>query len=198
MKQCALILAGGKASRMNYKDKAGLLFRGESFLASLYHEFEPLVDQIVISEGKTTKREYDEQWDKAYFVRDIFEECGPLGGVHAALSKSDSDLLFVSACDMPKLKRSLYEYLLGFDQEYYDAIIPTLEGSSQPLAGIYKKRIFPVVEGQLNAKQYGMRRLLSKLNVCYVEIKDRQELAAMVENINTMKEYEELLVEAGR
>lgn len=197
MKRSGLVLAGGKSSRMNYRDKAGLLVRGETFLLTLCQQFKGAMDQVMISEGKKTSRIYGDEYETVQMIKDIYEDCGPLGGLHAALAVCENELLCVAACDMPKLEVSLYDYLLRFDKEEYDAIIPTIDGSMHPLAGVYKRRILNTVEEQLTRQEYAMKRLLSKLSVCYVEIGDSKKFAPMVENINTMLEYQQLLLEVG-
>lgn len=192
MKTSTLILAGGKSRRMNFVDKANLPLGGETFLSALYKRFAAHTSQIIISEGKETHRDYREEVKEADFVKDIYEDCGPLGGLYSGLKACKEKYLCVAACDMPYLEYQLYEYLLKSDKEEYDAILPTYQERIQPLAGIYKKRILPAVQKQLDTGDNTMKDLLKTLSVHYVEVADDNALARMLKNINTMEEYKEI------
>lgn len=193
MKASILIMAGGKSSRMDYQDKANLSYHGQSFLTGIAKRLKPYTEQLMISEGKMTHRDYHEEVKEALFVKDIYEDCGPMGGLHAALLQCKEDYLYVVACDMPKMEIYLYQYLMEFDKEKYDAIIPTWNGNMQPLAGIYKKRILNQVTEQMESGDNTMKHLLRNLSVCLVEIGENKLLSEMLENINTMEEYKELM-----
>ncbi|MBR3771690.1 MAG: molybdenum cofactor guanylyltransferase [Clostridium sp.] len=192
-----LILAGGKSSRMDYKDKACLPLGNDTFLSSLYKRLKPYTEQIIISEGKMTRRDYGADFANVCFVRDIYEDCGPLGGLYTGLKECRNDLCFVAACDMPYLEYALYEYLFGFVTDEVDAVIPLLEGRKQPLAGIYKKRLEPKVKEQLDSKDNTMKHFLDTISVKYVEVGDQERYRAMLQNINTTEEYKELKKHEG-
>lgn len=192
-----LILAGGKSSRMDYKDKACLPLGQETFLSRLYKCMKPHAEQIIISEGKMTHRDYGADFENVCFVRDIYEDCGPLGGLYTGLKACTSELCAVAACDMPYLEFGLYEYLLGFITEETDAVIPLLDGRRQPLAGIYKKRLELKVKEQLEGKDNTMKHFLDTIQVKYVEVGDQERYLAMLQNINTTEEYKELKKHEG-
>lgn len=192
MKADILIIAGGKSSRMDFKDKAELTYRGETFLTGLYKRLKPYTDQLIISEGKLTNRDYHEEAKDAIFVKDIYEDCGPMAGLYSGLLACKEDYLYVTACDLPNMEIYLYQYLMQFDKEQYDAIIPTWDERMQPLAGVYKKRIIDQVKEQLESGDNTMKHLLRNLSVCLVEVGESRLLCNMLENVNTMEEYKEL------
>lgn len=193
MQPSILILAGGKSTRMKGKDKANLKFHGETFLEGLYERLKPYSSQIMISEGKLTKREYEGELTKAEFVRDIYEDRGPLGGLYAGMCESEGEYLAAVACDMPYFDSKVIKYLMTFDQEEYDAIVPTIEERIQPLAGIYKKRLLPNIKEQLEEGDNTMKHFLKTIRVRYVEVGEKEELVKMLRNVNTTEEYKELI-----
>lgn len=188
-----LIMAGGKSSRMDYQDKAMLRYNGETFLSILYHRLNTHTAHLMVSEGKGTREEYRNEAKDAVFVKDIYEDRGPIGGLYSALSACKEDSLFVVACDMPYMQIYLYEYLKEFDKDQYDAIIPLYKKQMQPMAGIYKKRIVEKVKSQIASKDFTMKHLLRKLQVCYVEVGENKWLSEMLQNVNTVEEYKELV-----
>lgn len=192
MKAGILIIAGGKSSRMDYQDKAELTYHGETFLHGLYRRLKPYTDQLMIAEGKNTNRDYHEEVKNAIFVKDIYEDCGPMAGLYSGLLECREDYLFVTACDMPHMEIYLYQYLMQFDKEQYDAIIPTWNERMQPLGGIYKKRLVNQVKEQLESGDNTMKHLLRNISVCLVEVGENRLLCKMLENVNTMEEYKEL------
>ena len=45
-------------------------------------------------------------------VEDVFRDCGPLGGIHAALRASPTDLNLILAVDVPFVSPALLQYLI--------------------------------------------------------------------------------------
>lgn len=192
MKASILIMAGGKSSRMEFQDKAMLKYQGGTFLSTLYNRLKPHTGQIMVSEGKVTRQDYRNEAPEAFFVKDIYEDNGPMGGLYSALLASKEDYLYVVACDMPHMQIYLYQYLMEFDKEPYDAIIPLWDERMQPMAGIYKKRIVEKVKARMESGDNTMKHLIRSLNVCFVEVGENKWLSQMLQNVNTMEEYKEL------
>ena len=95
----SLLLAGGKSSRMG-EDKRLLVYRGRTLLEHSLHLLKQTgADEILIS-GDVDG--YDS-------IPDMVPDCGPPGGIHAALhhiesrGKLDDALLLVVPVDMPLL-----------------------------------------------------------------------------------------------
>ena len=109
------------------------------------------------------------------------------------MCESEQEYLAVVACDMPYFDIEVIKYLMTFDQEEYDAIVPTITERIQPLAGIYKKRLLPKIKEQLEEGDNMMKHFLRNIRVRYVEVADNAQLVKMLRNINTTDEYKELI-----
>lgn len=181
----ALILAGGKSSRMGGKHKGNLLIGAESFTQRLIHELAPHTETVLLSYGKTIRQNYP----NCHIIHDEYTDCGPMGGLHAGLKACTADLLLVAACDMPLLKWELYDFLLQ-NLNGFDAVVPVLDGQIQPLAAVYTKKLLPVLESCLKAENYRLRSALEQAKVCYV---DAESFAELLQNINTKEEYQTFL-----
>ena len=92
----AFVLAGGKSTRMG-TDKAFLQFRGRTLLANALKLTRAVAGEVRIV-GDSTKFA-----DFGAVVEDVYPGCGPLGGIHAALKSSDTDLNVVIGVDLPML-----------------------------------------------------------------------------------------------
>lgn len=181
----ALILAGGKSSRMGGNHKGNLLLGEETFVQHIVREMAPISDQIWISYGNEVHAEYE----NCKIVQDIYKDCGPMGGIHAGLKKAENEKVIIVACDMPFMRAEFFERLLREMEDATDVIIPIVDGRIHPLAAVYKKRILPVVETQIQSGNYRLRHILDQVNTKYVDVSDNAEMVEMLRNINNTNDY---------
>ncbi len=80
---------------------------------------------------------------------------GPLGGLATGLRRIEGWALTVAG-DMPFLSAAACQYLTDLSDGGCDAIVPVLEGRSQPLHALYHSRCLPAVE---NVLARGLRRM---------------------------------------
>lgn len=191
MKTGAVILSGGKSSRMG-KDKAFLELCGDSFLKRLQAKFSGF-EELLLSVGDTEK--YKDCG--MTLVSDIYKDCGPIGGLHAALNFCRSDALLAVACDMPLFDYAVVEYLLSKDIENYDAIVAVLSnGRAQPLCSIYKKSAAAIFEAQILKGEYRMMNALKLFNICQAPISEADIPDQTLLNINNGEDYLQLIEKA--
>ena len=138
MKISAIILAGGKSSRMG-THKGGLMLDGATFTDIIASELMKITPDLLFSCTEKTEN-VPLNCTKVY---DIYENCGPMGGLHAALKNCNADAILVSACDTPLIKAELYQLLLD-NLGDHDGIVAVSEGRQHPLTAVYRKiwRIF--------------------------------------------------------
>ena len=109
---CAVILAGGKSSRMG-RDKASLTLGNETFLQRIAAELDACGFQekyVSLGTGEKTEIHIPVGWTA---VRDRYRNCGPLGGIHAALSACRAEWALFVSCDTPLYRRELAELLIS-------------------------------------------------------------------------------------
>ena len=182
----AVILCGGKSLRMG-RDKAELEFEGQTFLDHIAEELSGF-DELIISIDSFEKH----PMIKLKALTDIFPDCGPMGGIHTALSGCKSDALFVVPCDMPLIKREFAEYLCSQLNEETDAVVPiTSDGHLHPLCAVYKKQTAAVLEKHLKAGDYKMLNPFKELRVKYISVDLSDCSEVLLHNINTPHEYQE-------
>ncbi len=184
----AVILAGGKSSRMGGQHKGSLICGNETFTQHLINEAGKVADQIWLSYGKEVREEYA----GCHIVKDEYLDCGPIGGIHAALKNAEADTVIVTACDMPFMGAEFFEMLLDQMEDGIDGVVPReADGRLHPLAAVYRKDILPVVEEQIQSENYRLRDMLAKVNIRYVEVEDKW--LDMLRNVNTVEEYKNLI-----
>src|SRR3954453_20059134 len=90
----AFILAGGKSTRMR-TDKALLKLGEKTLLEHMLSVTRELTGDVRICGSRTRFA------TEAQVVEDIFPERGPLGGIHAALNSTETELNLVLSVDTP-------------------------------------------------------------------------------------------------
>ena len=155
----AVILAGGNSRRMG-TCKALLKIEGATMLertAMQLADFEEVLlsaNDPALGEGLAV-----------HLVPDIWQDCGPLGGLQAALSATEKEALFCVSCDLPQFTAEVPRLLLERMTPEADAIIcRDSTGRLHPLCGIYRRRIVSVLEEQLSAGDRRMTALAGRLN----------------------------------
>jgi len=105
----AVILAGGKASRMDGEDKGLMVFRELPLIAHVVNVAKPKVSQILIS----ANRNFDEYGNFGEVIKDDLEGFqGPLAGISKALKVCSTPYLLVLPCDSPLIDAALIDSLI--------------------------------------------------------------------------------------
>ncbi|WP_040206905.1 molybdenum cofactor guanylyltransferase [Neobacillus jeddahensis] len=190
MKAAAIILAGGKSSRMG-TNKALLKLNEKTNIERMVDTLKALFDDIIIVTNDSEQYEFL----GVKIVADHYPGMGPLAGVHAGLQASAFDVNFFVACDMPFISGELAETLVSHIDDY-DAVIPVINGKQQPLYSIFHKRVTGVVADCIEAGQLRMKHLLDQVQVFYVTEKElpmysATEIDRIFFNMNHPNEYED-------
>jgi molybdopterin-guanine dinucleotide biosynthesis protein A len=183
------ILAGGKSTRMG-RDKAFLEFEGQTLLdraLSVARSVTPNV-RIVGAREKFASL--------APVVEDIFHDCGPLAGIHAALCASQTELNFMLAVDMPFVSATFLQYLIGEARTAAEVavIVPRSDGRRQPLCAVYRPRFGDLAEQSLLAGRNRIDSLFDAIETRVIgenELGDAGFSSGIFRNLNTPEELEE-------
>ena len=192
IKKSAAILAGGKSSRMNYRNKAFLKYEEDYFIERIIKALEDYEEIIIISNNP---EEYTEFGLKVF--KDIYPSQGPLSGIHSALNHIKNDYCLVVACDMPFINKEVVNYL-GNIKEDYEILIPKFQERLQPLCAIYKKSCKDIMEKELINNSNKLIKTCFKFSMKVVEEfpfieKIHKKEIKNFYNINTVHEYENLI-----
>lgn len=178
---CALILAGGRSSRMG-TDKTALSLGGQTLLerAAAFWLAQPGIDGVFAAVG--TEEHLPSLPEGVTPVYDEYPGCGPMAGLQAAFSQADADILYVSAVDMPFLTT---ETLLP--PPAGDAAVYVKNDRPEPLLGVYRRSCLPAMEAALRDGRPRMSALLDAVETAYVPLPEA--LLSAAENLNTRADY---------
>jgi molybdopterin-guanine dinucleotide biosynthesis protein A len=180
----AAILTGGRAVRFDGRDKGALIVGGRTILERQLAELSIVTRDILIVGGDAPR-------DGARLVPDLVAGCGPLGGLHAALTAAANDVTFLVACDMPYITSAFAAHLAELTKEA-DAVVPYTERGYHPLCAAYTRACLEPVTRRLLSGQLQMTALLDEVRLRRVTAEeidrfgDRHRLLA---NVNTPAEY---------
>jgi len=182
------IMAGGKSTRMG-TDKAFVTLDGKTLLVRALEVARALTPEVRIVGDVAKFGAF------ASVVEDVFRECGPLGGIHAALRASAADLNLMVAVDLPFVSRVLLEYLIARARSS-DAIVTVARagGGWQPLCAVYRREFAEVAEKALRQGKYKIDTLFETQRTQAIgedELKGRGFSVEMFRNLNTPEELSE-------
>lgn len=184
----AVILAGGKSSRMMYQDKSFLKYGENTFIEKIISEVSGYKEILLVANDKS-KFEYL----GVKVVEDIIPGYGPLSGIHSGLINSGYDYSLIVACDMPFLNREVLDYI-GSVEGDYDVLIPKSGDYLQPLCAVYGKNCLPAIERKLQEDVKKIIAFFPEVSVKYIEMDELKEkftfdVEEMFKNINTLEDY---------
>ncbi len=195
---CALILAGGKGSRLGYREKALIEIDGRPLIDLVIESLEKVVDNIIISvRDEEQGKLLGSHFDRYKFTYDTYQNIGPLAGVLSGLAACKDEYCFIAACDMPFINTNVVMML--FQESYgYDAAMPRWnEGYLEPLHAVYMCE--PMIRETEKAIQKGETIILApvnKLNVNYIGVDDIKKIDPDLRtfmNVNTPADIQKVL-----
>jgi molybdenum cofactor guanylyltransferase len=182
------VLAGGKSTRMG-RDKALLELAGHPLIEHMIELVRSICDQACIVGERAKFSRF------APVIEDVFPGQGPLGGIHAAVAASATDLNLIVGVDLPFLPEGFLRYLISQSRISGAVItIPQANGYLQTLCAVYHKHFAEVAQRALSAGR-------NKVDATFVEVSvkklSEEELVnagfdgAIFRNVNTPEDWHE-------
>jgi molybdopterin-guanine dinucleotide biosynthesis protein A len=182
------ILAGGKSTRMG-TDKAFVILDGRTLLARALDLAQSVTSDVRIVGDAAKFSPF------APVVEDIFPGCGPLGGIHAALRISPTDLSVILAVDVPFAPPALLQYLISRARNSALATVTVTEtaGRLQPLCAVYRREFADAAELALRTGRYKIDALFESAQIQVIaenELESAGFSSKIFRNLNTPEELE--------
>jgi len=157
----ALILAGGRSSRLGGVPKSQLSVAGVSLLSRT-------VNAVAHAAVRQTVIVGDEQMDAVVGIREDPAFAGPVAAIAAGLRAlpGDADAVLILACDMPEIGAALPSLLADFAG---DGAIAVDRGRRQQLAVVVRTSALESAVAMLpTVLDASMRELMSRLHLAEV------------------------------
>jgi molybdenum cofactor guanylyltransferase len=156
-----IILAGGLNKRMDGKNKALLTVGDFAIVERQIKIFQELFEQVIV----VTNHLLDLIPWGVTLVSDLLPIRSSLTGIHAGLFYIRSSHAFISACDMPFLKREMIELLFKHFEKRWDVVVPLTWEGYQPLCAIYSRRCLKPIEEQLGQGDLKISNFFSRFKI---------------------------------
>lgn len=200
MKKGAIILCGGKSSRMG-RDKATLPFGPEQMLqrvVRLVGTVVALENIVVVAAPEQTLPELPATVTVA---RDRCKDRGPLEGLAAGLRAlaGRADAAYSTACDVPLLAPAFAARMFELLGEH-EIAVPRDGEFHHPLAAVYRVTVLPHVQALLDADRLRPRYLFDEVDSRLVEVEELRSVDPQLltlQNLNHPHDYQTALAAAG-
>jgi len=180
------VLAGGRSTRMG-RDKALLPYGDATLLEHALTTLRGVCDAVAIAGSR------DDLSAFAPVIADEFADCGPLGGIHAALAQSRQEWNLFLAVDMPRVTAKHLRRLLAHPRSVSTrAVVAQADGRLQPLCGLYhrelagliaqalaegKRAVIPVLESITGAQ--GLMRVDFEDGTAFLNMNTPEDVATL-------------------
>ena len=183
------ILAGGKSSRLGGIDKALLRVDGIPLISRIYNTFKTEVSEAIVISNRSKIYPVE-----APIFPDIILNCGPLGGIHSALTNASGSLVFIVSVDMPFASKDIFRQLLSvYRQNNAEIVVPKHGDLLEPLFGLYSRTLLSRTISILSDRQgHPITELLGQSNTKYLELPDDSQTRMWFYNINTPEDLKAL------
>lgn len=196
--RAGVIVAGGHSTRFGEADKVVADLAGTPMIRRVADRLTTVVDELVVNCRADQVAAIDAalsgvEADEIRFAEDPAEDLGPMAGIQAGLSSTESEYAVVVAADMPFVDPAFLAYL--FDRATgHDAAVPKLDdGWYQTTQAVY--RADAMADACATALAQDERKIIEPLfELDYVvvseaEVRERSGLETF-ENLNTREELE--------
>jgi molybdopterin-guanine dinucleotide biosynthesis protein A len=176
-----VVLAGGRASRMQGMDKGLVKLDGVALIEYVIEAVKPQVDRLLINANRNV-----EQYGAYGYpvIRDsVADYQGPLAGILTALEKIDTDLLLCVPCDSPWLPADLQQRLQISMCEHDAEISCVTDGKRlHPVFALLKRSLRKDLANYIHGGGRAVHRWFESRRLSLVDFSQMPELFV---NLNT-------------
>ncbi|MDD2550044.1 MAG: molybdenum cofactor guanylyltransferase [Bacilli bacterium] len=179
-KATAIILAGGKSSRMG-QDKALLPIGNIPLIQHIINQLQEHFDELII--GANNPQLY--AFTGLRVVSDLERGKGPLMGIYTCLKASSNQVNFITACDIPEMNINLIRNMINLAGAYGIVVPVSASGYYEPLYAVYQKGMYKQAKQLLSNNSGRIIDLINAANIKTVDFKDSD----WHQNLNKKEEY---------
>lgn len=199
MRRGAIILCGGKSSRMG-RDKATLPFGPELMLQRVVR----LLGQAVAPDSMIVVAAPNQPLptlpEGVAIARDTTEFRGPLQGLATGLNAIGDrfDAVYATACDVPLLVPAVVSRMFDLLGNF-EVAVPFDGQFHHPLAAVYRPRVLPCVEKLLREDRLRPVYLFAEVPIHDVPVDDLRDVdpqLSTLANLNRPEDYHAALMAA--
>lgn len=179
----SVIIAGGKSERFGEPKSLALLNNKSLIEYSIELSKKIAKKQLIVFGSKNHCKEFS-----IPSISDIYEGCGPLGGIYTALNFVKAGWIATIPCDTPFLSINIFKRLLNH-KNGNKPIIACSKAGLEPLIGFWHTDSIEIIKNSLFNQEYKIIDTLNKQKFICVEFKEEISQKNFF-NINTKIDLE--------
>jgi molybdopterin-guanine dinucleotide biosynthesis protein A len=175
-------------------DKALLDLEGKPLIEHVAETLQSCVESVIIIANDA---------DRFRFLGlpvfgDVFKDCGPLGGIHSALTNAKTESTFVSSCDIPLISPEAVQYIIDHQDRNVMVTVPMVSGRLQPLCGVYKSACLCTLADFIRQGGRSVQHFVKMLEGNVIPLDSELPFfhPSIFENLNTVDDYVKLRIRA--
>lgn len=183
----AVLLAGGQSSRMGF-DKQTLCVGDTRLTDLIFRQLTEVFEDIIVVTGRPELY----AGRPVRIVSDHLSGIGPLAGIHAGLLASESEYIYLIACDMPSFSADFVRYMMRRIQNE-KACVSRFGEWIEPFHGFYHRGLISEIEAFVASGRRNIFKFLEQFDVCYIEEATTRRFSpnwALFDNLNTPEQLE--------
>lgn len=182
----AVILAGGKSSRMGF-DKKDMCINNKPLMITLVENLRTIFDEVILITNKENKLDIFNKVSS-----DMVESSGPLSGIYTGLKLAKSKYVYFIACDMPVMYKDYILYMKScLNDKGFDACVTRNKEWIEPFNAFYSKDIADNIKDFLSLNRRSIYGFVSTINTVYIDESKAKEYSKdfdMFYNLNTKED----------
>ena len=135
-------------------DKGLMPYKNKALVSHAIHSVETYCKEILISANEEIYISFIYKT-----VEDRYKNIGPLGGIHAGLSVSQTSQNLITACDIPEVKKTILDQMITEAGKSRQVLLKLKSGFFQPFPVILSKNVLPLIENQILEENYKLQEL---------------------------------------
>lgn len=189
------ILSGGKNSRIGL-NKAFLEVKGKAIIENLLDISKNFAQRMIITNNPSDYEKYPVE-----IYTDIYPNCGPMSGIHSALSYSKFPNIFIISCDMPFIGISTINWIIE-NHKKADITLTLCGEKVNYVCGVYSRNIHQKLEDYIKVgdkkaeqknKHFALYNLEKIFQVNIIDFDDNINNCREFTNINTLDQYSQII-----
>jgi len=189
----AVVLAGGKATRMGGMDKGLVELAGRPMIEHVIKAVAPQVEMVLINANRSLETY------AGYNLRVIPDTsndyAGPLAGIAAGIEAAATDLILSVPCDGPWIPLDLVSRLRQKLEESTSDVCVAHDGERmQPVFALFRKQALPDIQSYLDAGDRKLQLWVRQQGAAIADFSDHPEAFINVNTPDEKDRVEKLLL----
>lgn len=191
----AVILAGGRATRMGGDDKGWVPLAGKSLIEHVLDRLRPQVDEVLINANRSQAR-YQTLAPVIGDGNDDFQ--GPLAGMQAGLAAARHDWVLFVPCDGPALPLDLMTRFRAAITPDTDLVVAHDGEHLQPVVALLRRALLPSLRQALAEGERKTGAWFARHRMAVVPFADLPDAFVNLNSPDELAAYEARLLEGDQ